>query len=105
MDGCYLPEEEFVERQSASGFVARTTGHAVFLVRRLIIRANDGLRAVAPEMIRRDMIIQFLGERFLGGKAGEHFFRAEMFAKILAHASPFNLSNVRRISAWAMGTL
>lgn len=56
-------------------------------------------------MIRRDMIIKFLGEGFIDGKTGEHFFRAEMFAKILAHASPFNFKSARRISACAMGIL
>src|ERR1035438_4094877 len=70
-----------------------------------VVQADDGLRAVAPEMAGRDLVAVLVGERFLGGEAGEHFFRAEMFAKNLAHATPFSFSSVRRISACAIGTL
>jgi hypothetical protein len=70
----------------------------------LVVRADNRLRAVAPEMAGRDVFAVLIGKGFLGGEAGEHFFRAEMFAESL-HATPFNLSSVRRISACAIGTL
>ena len=73
-------------------------------VNRLVVHANDGLRAVAPEMAGRDVFAVLVGKGFLGRRAGEHFFGAEMFAKCV-HASPFSLSSVRRMSAWASGTL
>lgn len=70
-----------------------------------VVHPDDRLRAVAPEMTGRNVFAVLVGEGLLGGCAGEHFFRAEMFAERLAHATPFSLSSVRRISACAIGTL
>ena len=80
-------------------------GRANTFVNRLVVHADDGLRAVAPKMAGGDLFALLVSEGFFRCRAGKHFFRAEVFAKNIVHASPFSLSNARRMSACASGTL
>src|ERR1035437_9432666 len=82
--------------------VARTSRLADVFVNRLVVHADGALREVAPEVAGRGVFALLVGEGFFRRCAGEHFFGAEMFAEISVHASPFNLSNVRRMSACAI---
>jgi len=86
-------------------FKTRTGLIARVLMGGPVIYTDHRLGTIAPKVARRDVFSVFIGEGLFRGVSGVQFFRAEMFAKCLAHASPFNLSNVRRMSACAMGTL
>ena len=70
-----------------------------------VVRPNDALCEVAPEMGGRGLLRGFFGERFVSGDAGKELLSAEMLATRRGHTSPFSLSSVRRMSACAMGTL
>lgn len=75
------------------------------LVGGAVIRADHRLSEIAPEMTRRGVFVVLFREGFLRRSAGEHLLRAQMFADTRVHAAPFSLSNVRRMSACARGTL
>jgi hypothetical protein len=89
----------------ASFLEARARLVAGIFMDRLVIHAHDALRAVAPEVARRDVFAVLVGKGLLRRGAGKHFLGAKMLAKGLAHAVPFSLSSVRRMRACAIGTL
>ena|ERR1035437_3269447 len=104
----FSPALDCANRALATGKLflkARAPRRAGELVNRLVVHANDGLREVAPEVIRRGVLAELFGKSFRRCRAGEHFFGAEMFAENRVHTAPFNLSRVRRISACAIGIL
>ena len=70
-----------------------------------VIGADHCLSEIAPEMTRCGALVVLFRECFRRRRAGEHPLRAQMFAETRAHASPFSLSNVRRMRACAKGTL
>ena len=84
---------------------ARPRGIADIFAHRAIVHSHDGLGAITPDMAGSRVFRLLFGERLFGRSPGVHGFGPQMPAKFLVHRQPFNLSNVRRIRACAMGTL
>jgi hypothetical protein len=54
-------------------------------VNRLVVRTDNGLRAVAPEMARREMFTFLFRKSLLRGGTDIQAFRPQMFAKWPVH--------------------
>jgi len=55
-----------------------------------VVHADRGLGEIAPEMAGRGLPVFLVREGFLRRRAGEHYFRPQMFAENRVHG--FNLS-------------
>ena len=59
-------------------------------VNRLVVHADRGLGEIAPEVTGRGLPVFLVREGLFRRRAGEHFFRPQMFAESRIHG--FNLS-------------
>ena len=75
----------FRRRSGLSLLEAGAPWNAGALVDRLVVHADDGLGAVAPEMAGGDVLAFLVGKRLLRRGADIHFFRPQMFAESRVH--------------------